>query len=84
MSQIDQYTCEQVFRRLDDYLDRELTPEETELVRQHLEICAACAAEHQFQASVIQQVRSRLQRVPAPEGLRSKVSDLLDMAMRKE
>jgi len=81
MNHLDIYTCEQVFRRLDDYLDRELSEEEMTLVREHLEICAACAAEHQFQASVITQVRSRLQKIGAPDDLRRKVSSLLDAAM---
>ncbi|MGH7561766.1 MAG: zf-HC2 domain-containing protein, partial [Gemmatimonadales bacterium] len=29
------YGCEEVFRRLDDYLDRELSGEEIALVREH-------------------------------------------------
>ena len=28
MSDINRLTCDEAFRRLDDYLDRELTPEE--------------------------------------------------------
>ena len=81
MSSLDIYTCEQVFRRLDDYLDRELSEDEMALVREHMEICAACAAEYKFQASVITQVRSRLQKISIPDDLRSKVSSLLDSAM---
>ena len=80
MTQIDRYTCEQVFRRLDDYLDRELSPQEMVLVREHLEICELCAAEHTFQASVIQELRSRIRRVSIPQGLRKRISRALELA----
>jgi Putative zinc-finger len=36
MAPIDRYTCEETIRRLDDYLDRELTPHEMQLVKEHL------------------------------------------------
>lgn len=73
----DRYTCEEVFRRLDDYLDRELTPEETRRVREHLETCAACAAEYAFEAGILIRVREKLQRIEAPRDLVDKVSRLL-------
>jgi anti-sigma factor (TIGR02949 family) len=73
MANIDRYTCEETFRRLDDYLDRELTPHELQLVREHLEVCAVCAAEYAFEASVLKQVRVKLQRVAAPADLLAKI-----------
>jgi anti-sigma factor (TIGR02949 family) len=76
-NRLDRYTCEEVFRRLDDYLDRELTVQEMELVRQHLETCEACASEHRFQASVIQELRSRIQRVSMPPSLMDRISKAL-------
>ena len=33
MTSIDRYTCEEVVRRLDDYVDRELAPHEMQLMR---------------------------------------------------
>jgi hypothetical protein len=45
MTPLSRYTCEEAFRRLDDYLDRELSSDETELVREHLEVCAGGARE---------------------------------------
>lgn len=71
---LDRLNCEQVFKRLDDYLDRELSPAETEMVREHLEICAWCAGAYDFQENVLSQLRERLQHVPAPTHLLSKVS----------
>jgi mycothiol system anti-sigma-R factor len=69
MSPSDRLPCEEVFRRLDDYLDRELTPAEMEQVREHLEQCAVCAGEYRFDDTVLRHVRERLSRVQAPAGL---------------
>ena len=77
MAQIDRYTCEETIRRLDDYLDRELTPHEIELVREHLEVCAACASEYAFEASALERIRDKLRRIPAPVDLLAKVSQAL-------
>ncbi len=70
----DRFTCEEVFARLDDYLDRELTAEELQLVRKHLETCAACAAEYRFESGVLQDVRAKLQRLSVPEGLMARIA----------
>jgi mycothiol system anti-sigma-R factor len=69
MSRLDRLTCEEMFRRLDDYLDRELTPAEMQQVKDHLENCARCASEYRFDETVLRQVRERLARVQAPAGL---------------
>jgi anti-sigma factor (TIGR02949 family) len=60
MKHVNRFTCEEAFRRLDDYLDRELSVEEMALVQEHLEICAACAREFNFETSVVQGVREKL------------------------
>jgi anti-sigma factor (TIGR02949 family) len=80
MAQIDRYTCEETFRRLDDYLDRELTSHEMQLLREHMDVCAVCAAEYTFEASVLKQVRAKLQRLGAPEELLAKISRALRRA----
>jgi len=69
LSTIDAYDCREAFRRIHDYVDRELTPEEMERVRAHLEVCAVCAREFRFEAQVIDDVRSKLRRVAAPAEL---------------
>jgi anti-sigma factor (TIGR02949 family) len=80
MAQIDRYTCEETIRRLDDYLDRELTPHEMQLVQEHLEVCAVCASEYAFEASALERVREKLQRIEAPADLRAKVFQALERA----
>lgn len=70
----DRLTCEQVFRRLDDFVDRELTPEETLLVEEHLEECAACLAEYRFERGVVDELKAKLRRVEAPPGLLARIT----------
>ncbi len=74
MTRPDRLSCEELFRRLDDYLDRELTPDEMEMVREHLETCAVCASEYAFESSVLKNVREKLRRIAAPPGLMAKIS----------
>ena len=74
---IYQMTCEETFRRLDDFLDHELSESECLLVQEHLEICAICAAKVKFEASIWSEVRTKLQRTAVPPGLREKVAHLL-------
>jgi len=78
MTHLSRYTCEEAFRRLDDYLDRELTPEETALVHEHLETCAGCAREFNFEASVLRGVRAKLRQIDLPESLQSRILDVLN------
>ena len=71
------FACEDVFRRLDDFLDRELSPEEARLVEEHLSTCAQCASEHRFERRVLDEVRGKLQRIRAPEGLMDRVKQTI-------
>ena len=80
MSQIDRYTCEEAFLRLDDYLDRELPEEEMDRVRGHLETCALCASEFDFEQAVIDDVRGRMRRIRAPRDLMTRISVLIATA----
>jgi anti-sigma factor (TIGR02949 family) len=72
---LDRTTCEETFRRLDDYLDRRLSPEETRLIEEHLHVCEACSREFVFEASVIEGVREKLRRVAAPPDLLARISE---------
>jgi len=71
---LDRMTCESAFRRLDDFLDRQLSPEETRLVEEHLRICAACTLEFNFEASVLAGVRRKLRAIAAPPDLLARIS----------
>ena len=78
MTHLSRYTCEEAFRRLDDYLDRELSSEETELVREHLEICAGCAREFNFESSVLREVREKLRQIDLPASLQARIVSALE------
>jgi anti-sigma factor (TIGR02949 family) len=77
MSSIDRYTCEEAFLRLDDYLDRELPADQMDCVREHLETCAICASEYDFEQTVIDDVRGKLRRIRAPGDLMARISALI-------
>jgi anti-sigma factor (TIGR02949 family) len=74
VSPLNRYTCEEVFRRIDEFLDRELRPGEIGLVRAHLETCAACASEYAFEESVLIGVREKLRRVAVPSELHDRIA----------
>ena len=78
MTPLNRYTCEEAFRRLDDYLDRELSAEETVLVNEHLEICAGCAREFNFESSVLRGVRAKLRQIDVPPSLQARILGVLD------
>jgi anti-sigma factor (TIGR02949 family) len=78
MTHFSRYTCEEAFRRLDDYLDRELSAEDMRLVHEHLEICAGCAREFTFEESVLHGVRSKLRQIDLPPDLQARVLGALD------
>ena len=66
-------TCEEVFARLDDFLDRELDATELTQVRQHLDECAVCAGEQRFERSVLEGIKQKVRRIAAPAGLLARV-----------
>lgn len=84
MSASDQYDCHEAFRRLDDYVDRELPPEQMERVQAHLEICAICAAEVRFEATVLDELRGKLRRISVPGGLMDRISARIARARAAE
>jgi len=77
MRKIDRLTCEETFRRLADYVDRELSDEQMDLVREHLETCAICTGIYQFESGTVLRVREKLQQIQAPQNLMEKISKSL-------
>ena len=73
MSKLDRTNCEEAFRRLNDFLDRRMTEAELKIMEEHLEICAWCAREFNFEASVLHGVKQKVRQLEAPEDLVSKI-----------
>jgi anti-sigma factor (TIGR02949 family) len=80
VSGVTKYGCLEAFQRLDDYLDRELSPEEMELVKAHLETCKVCAMEFEFEAEVLERVKEKIRRVDLPPDLISRVLGAIQKA----
>ena len=74
---LDRYTCLETVRRLDDYLDRELSARETVEVERHLDVCNHCLSRFRFESAVLDQLRGKLRRIPVPEGLEARLRDAL-------
>ena len=70
--------CREVFQRLDDYVDRELTPEEASTVLRHLEHCAQCAEEFEVETDVLEMLKEKLRHIAAPPGLMERIAQRLD------
>jgi anti-sigma factor (TIGR02949 family) len=81
---IDRYTCEEMFRRLDDFVDRELSPLEMQRAREHLETCAACASEYEFAASMLGELKGKLRRVDVPPELLDRIALQLAQARAEQ
>lgn len=76
-----QVTCEAILGRLDDYIDRELSPEDMRMVERHIEACLRCADRYRFEISLIQEIRSRLRRIRLPGDLVARIKLRLDVEM---
>ena len=73
MSHLDRTNCEEAFRRLNDFLDRRLRPDEMKIIEEHLEVCAWCAREFAFETSVLHGVKRKLRQLEAPPELLAKI-----------
>ena len=73
MSEMDRSTCEETVRRLSDFLDRELQESEMAIVREHLNACDVCANGFEFNGSILQAIKAKLDDASLPEGLKARV-----------
>lgn len=83
MNSLDRYDCEQVFARLNDYLDRELSPEESRRVQGHLQVCTRCAAEFEFEASLLKEIRMKVCRIQVPAKLKANVLKAIETYLKE-
>lgn len=73
-----QAACEAILRRLDDYIDRELSPEEMRAVERHIDDCLHCAGRFRFELSLIRELRRRLRRIALPGDLAARIGRRLE------
>lgn len=74
---INLYTCQETLSRLDDYLDRELSPEEIRRVVRHLKICHECTRKFRFEKDLLTGMRERLIRLETPPELWERIAQAL-------
>lgn len=65
--------CESVMRRLWDYLDEELTPEHMERIRRHVEMCAQCHPQFEFEQAFLAAVHRTRPRHSDLDALRGRL-----------
>lgn len=73
----DFYSCEECIKRLNDYLDHELSPEERADVAKHLNLCKPCLERFHFEENLIVSLRTKVMRLCAPAELREKLAKIL-------
>ena len=66
---VDCSPCAAIIRRLDEYVDRSLSPRERRQVEAHLTGCLECAAKFRFEAALVTAIRERLRRIDIPAHL---------------
>ena len=74
---LDRYTCLETVRRLDDYLDRELSDKERREVERHLETCDRCLGRFRFEGGVLDELKTKLRRVKTPDTLAARLRKAL-------
>ena len=84
MKPLDRYTCEQVLRLLDSYVDRELSPRETKQVELHLETCVGCAREAHFERSLLDGLKAKVRSLSVPPSAVRKVEAALKESLDPE
>ena len=70
-------TCVEALRRLDTYLDGEVSRLDHERVEHHLRECEACAKKFGFEQALLDQLRGKLREVKLPAQLRSRIMGTL-------
>jgi anti-sigma factor (TIGR02949 family) len=70
--------CEAILRRLDDYIDRELSADDVLMIERHLEECFDCVSQYRFEIRLIHDIRARLRRLALPGDLMTRIKLRLD------
>ncbi len=72
--------CKAVIEQLWEYLDGELGDEQSDLIRQHLKICAHCYPHYDFEKAFLEALSDCRCTQCAPNELRGRVLEMLRSA----
>ena len=73
----DFYSCEAAVKRLNEYLDHEMTAEERVVVLKHLEVCRPCLARFSFEQTLVVTLRRKVSVLCLSPAVREKLFLLL-------
>ncbi len=74
----DKCSCQEAFAKLDDYLCRELTPEDIARLEQHLCECIHCANAYKFEGKMHECIKKKVEQIALPKDLAERVRAALD------
>jgi anti-sigma factor (TIGR02949 family) len=74
--------CEQAMALLDDYLKRELTPDQVSEVKAHLKRCRDCEGHACFEESFLMMLETCARKQTCPKELRARILAALRAAAR--
>ena len=79
---LDIYGCREALQRLDDFTDRELAPDETGKIEQHLKLCHECARKFKFERDLVEGLRAKVEQTtttdtPEISALKGRIAVLL-------
>ena len=72
------YTCRDAIKRLDDYLDRQLSATELVRVERHLKLCRSCSKKFKFERELLAGIRAKINLVDIPNGLYKRIMQIVD------
>lgn len=67
---VDRVNCKRFFAQLDDYLDRNLSPEQQARLEEHMAICHRCVHLYRFESKVLEELRTKMHKLEAPASLK--------------
>ena len=65
--------CKEFFENMHAVIDEELTEEEKEKYRQHLDECSPCLDKYNDEKEFVKVLRQKLDKKPCPEHLKSSI-----------
>jgi mycothiol system anti-sigma-R factor len=69
--------CEEVLKRLYDYIDLELNDSLRSDIEEHLKLCRYCCRHHDFEVQLRELIKKSCFEKKAPDFLKNKISELL-------
>jgi mycothiol system anti-sigma-R factor len=69
--------CDEVLKRLYEYIDKELDESVTAEIVEHLKLCRYCCRHHDFEIQLRELIHKSCFEKKAPDFLKNKISEIL-------